>query len=93
MDAEHVLISAGHKNKQFHHPRESALLAYQEHGAEEFYSTSADGRNHLTVTIGPARNQFAVTGASSGFTYWTDVDETGSCSGEEHGGFCLETWE
>ena len=48
VDAEHVLISAGHKKEQFHHPRGEALLAYQEHGAEEFYSTSAVGGNHLT---------------------------------------------
>lgn len=92
-DPEHILVSAGFTNRQFHHPRETALLAYQQNpGDETFYSTSLDGDNNLTVTIGPSRNQFTVPPAQRNFTYWIDMDELDSCGNEVHGGFCLEFW-
>jgi competence protein ComEC len=61
-DPEHILISAGFTNRQFHHPRETTLLAYEENtGAERFYSTSMDlakGNNNIGVIIGPGRGDF-----------------------------------
>ena len=91
--AEHVLVSAGHKNKQYHHPRWSALQEYQKFGAEHFYSTSAPGENHLTVTIGPSRKDFSVDdGTEAGFTYWRKKYGE-ACMNEEHREYCLETWQ
>jgi len=92
-DAEIALLSAGHSNRQFHHPRRDAIRAYEEAGAEEVFSTSLEGINHITVTIGPTWGQFTVTGASSGYTFWRNMDDDESCDGEVHNGYCLEIAE
>ena len=94
--AEHVLISAGHKNKQFHHPRESALRAYEEFGAERFFSTSDEAKTDIVVVIGPDRDQISIDGPETGFTSWrelheTEEDDTEDCDTEIHKGFCLIT--
>ena len=93
-DAEHVLISASFKNKSFHHPRESALHAYEEFGAEHFYSTSDEPQTNITVTIGPDRDEISIQGPETGFTSWREMHETEegdteACGTEVHGGFCL----
>ena len=96
-DAEHVLISAADTNKSHHHPRQVALDTYELFGATNLYSTSVPGENHLTLTIGPSRNQFTVNGAQTGWTYWRDLrgnveeDTADACETEEHKHYCLET--
>ena len=90
VDAESVLISAGFTNKQFHHPRETALRVYREFGAENFHSTSAQGTNHLTVIIGPGRDQITINEPGAGFTFWRDLDDDEACGTEIHAAFCLE---
>ncbi len=96
VDAESVIVSVGFRNREQHHPRATALLAFQEHGAEAFYSTGVDdktGNHNITLTIGPLRNEFTIEGADRGFTYWRDTDDDPTCRGEIHEGFCLELWE
>ena len=68
------------------------LTAYEDMGAEAFYSTSDDGDNSLTVTIGPAKNEFDVDGVETGFPYWRNKTPDDPYQGEEHGDFCLESW-
>jgi competence protein ComEC len=95
-DAEHVLVSAGFTNRQHHHPREVALLAYQDFRAEAFYSTSVEADTNLTVTIGPGTDEFSIDGATTGFTYWRDVDPLNpneQCGVELHGSYCAELWQ
>lgn len=94
VDPEHILISAGQRNRQFHHPRETSLIAYRDNvGRERFYSTSLDGENNLTIRIGPGRGDLSVQGAETGFSYWIDMDDLETCANEVHRDFCLEFWE
>jgi hypothetical protein len=70
-------------------------LAYQDSGAEALYSTSGDVDENLTVTIGPGTDEFSITGATTRFTYWRDVDPLNpddQCGVELHGNYCAELW-
>ena len=94
--AEYVLISAGNTNNHCH-PRTGALQTYKKCGAQHFYSTSAEGTNHLTVTIGPSKNQISVVdGARSAFSSWRKSDGKPCFSQECKTGrgrrYCDETW-
>jgi len=92
-DAERVLISAANENRSHHHPRETALNIYEEHGAIEFLSTSApdaDGLDHLTVTIGPTKDEITTSGPTTGFSFWSDADPSDTCPNGQHNDFCLE---
>jgi len=92
-DAERVLISAANENESHHHPRETALNIYEEHGAIEFLSTSAsdaDGLDHLTVTIGPTKDETTTSGPTTGFSFWSDAGPRDSCPNGQHNDFCLE---
>jgi competence protein ComEC len=91
-DAEVALISAGFENKQFHHPRLAAIAAYEEFGAKCFYSTSTKEGDHITLKIGPNRDQYTIDGSDTGFSYWADLDEEEVCPNESHQGFCVEYW-
>jgi competence protein ComEC len=96
VDAEYVILSTGFQERESHHPRSSALQAYEEYGAIEFYSTGLDditGNDNIVITIGPERKKFVLEGAASGFTYWRDMDDDRTCEREVDQGFCLEIWE
>ena len=88
-----MLISADNENESHHHPRASSLSIYEEHGATEFLSTSSpddDGLDHLTVTIGPAKDEISTSGPASGWSFWSDADPDDTCVNRRHDSFCLE---
>jgi beta-lactamase superfamily II metal-dependent hydrolase len=86
-----VLISAGHRNRQYHHPRVSALRAYADFGATEFYSTSAEGRSDITIRIeSDGTITRPDTPPAQTFTAWIGIDSETEClPANVSSGFCV----
>jgi beta-lactamase superfamily II metal-dependent hydrolase len=85
------LISAGFDNRSHHHPRVSALEIYRDFGMESFYSTSASGDNHVTITIA-ANGDIELPDVPDGQTYtaWRTIDPDHPCSAADtHENLCL----
>ena len=90
-DAETVLISAGFENRSHHHPRVAALETYRDFGADTFYSTSAGGANHVTITI--ERNgdiELPAVPVGQTYTAWREIDVDHGCAASNtHENLCL----
>ena len=87
-----VLVSAGFNNTEHHHPRAEALEMYADVGATEFFSTSANGVNQVTVTIAANGNIVRPAFlATETYTAWREIDNDNPCTGAAHEGLCLIT--